>query len=110
MTPDQPDPLDRVLREALQCPRPGDEPPADWTAQLLLRVPPPLSAAERREQWLWALAPLAGGAVLALWASGQGALGLPDLSWLPPLLGAALLHAVLPRLLPAALPRRLPKD
>jgi len=94
MTPD--DDL-ALLREALRNPQ--HEPPPDLLAQLLRQVPPPLMPHERREQWAWALAPLAGGAVLALWAAGAVPLALPDLSWLPPLLLAAALHAALPRLL-----------
>jgi hypothetical protein len=86
-----------LLRDALRDPL--HEPPPDLLAQLLRQVPPPLTPRERREQWAWALAPLAGGAVLACWALGTVPLALPDLRWLPPLLLAAALHAVLPRLL-----------
>jgi hypothetical protein len=93
----RPDPL---LRQALHCARPDDEPPPDLLTRLLHHVPPPLSLRERREQGLWALAPLAGGALLALWASARVEMNLPTLTWLPPLLVAAVLHAALPRLLP----------
>lgn len=94
MTPTEDTPL---LREALRDPH--HEPPPDLLAQLLRRVPPPLTPRERREQWAWALAPLVGGAVLAGWAAGAVPLAMPDLQWLPPLLLAAALHAALPRLL-----------
>jgi hypothetical protein len=98
-----PDPL---LRQALACTRPHDDPPADLLPRLLRHVPPPLTLRERREPWLWALAPLAGGALLLLWASGRIDLAVPDLSWLPPLLVAAALHAAGPSLFA----RLLPKD
>ena len=94
MTPD--DEL-ALLRDALRDPR--HEPPPDLLAQLLRQVPPPLTPRERREQRAWALAPLAGGAVLGLWAAGAVPVALPDLRWLPPLLLAAAFHAALPRLL-----------
>ena len=86
-----------LLRDALR--EPHGEPPTDLLAQLLRHVPPPLTPRERCEQWAWALAPLAGGAALALWVTHAMPLALPDLRWLPPLLLAAAFHAALPRLM-----------
>ncbi len=93
-----------LLQEALRDPQ--MEPPPDLLPALLRSVPAPLSARERREPWLWALAPVAGGALLALWASDQVDFTRPDLSWLPPLLLAAALHVAGPSLVT----RLLPKD
>lgn len=76
------------LRAALRCARPEDEPPADWTAQLLARVPPPgraLPPAREAALWLgaWvlllALALLVG--LIALKGAGLGETWQPLLPW-----------------------------
>jgi hypothetical protein len=79
---------DDRLRAALRCARVDDEPPADWTAQLVARVPAPGRALPPVHEvtlwlcaWLLLLALALGVALVALEGSGWAATWKPLLPW-----------------------------
>lgn len=72
------------LRAALRCARADDEPPADWTAQVLARVPAPgraLPPAREAAWWLGAWMLLLVGALGVAFVALKGA-GWVD-TWKP---------------------------